>query len=72
MALEWQRQQEQLAREERIYQEQLEQERQDRELAQRLAQESNEQLEESPPLVRKYDNKAYKAIVAVVASIFSP
>ncbi|EEZ98246.1 myosin heavy chain 95F isoform X2 [Tribolium castaneum] len=38
---------------ERRYQEQLEQERQDHELALRLAQESNGQLEESPPMIRK-------------------
>lgn len=53
LALELQQQQEKLAQEERRYQEQLEQERQDRELALRLAQESNGQLEESPPMIRK-------------------
>lgn len=53
-ALELQAQQEREAQEERHYQEQLEQERQDHELALRLAQESNGQLEESPPLMRKY------------------
>lgn len=52
-ALELQAQQEKESQEERRYQEQLEQERQDRELALRLAQESNGQLEESPPLIRK-------------------
>lgn len=52
-ALELQAQQERELQEERRYQEQLEQERQDRELALRLAQESNGQLEESPPLIRK-------------------
>lgn len=52
-ALELQAQQEKELQEERRYQEQLEQERQDRELALRLAQESNGQLEESPPLIRK-------------------
>lgn len=52
-ALELQAQQEKELQEERHYQEQLEQERQDRELALRLAQESNGQLEESPPLMRK-------------------
>ncbi|XP_044259519.1 myosin heavy chain 95F isoform X2 [Tribolium madens] len=41
------------AMDERRYQEQLEQERQDHELALRLAQESNGQLEESPPMIRK-------------------
>lgn len=40
--------------EDRQYQEQLEQERQDHELALRLAQENNENLEDSPPLSRKY------------------
>lgn len=49
-----QAQQERDAQEERKYQEQLEQERQDHELALRLAQESNGQIEESPPLIRKY------------------
>lgn len=48
-----QAQQERELQEERRYQEQLEQERQDRELALRLAQESNGQLEDSPPLIRK-------------------
>lgn len=43
-----------LEEEERRYQEQLEQERQDRELALRLAQESNGQVEDSPTLVRKW------------------
>lgn len=71
MALELQQQQEKIAQEERYYQEQLEQERQDRELAMRLAQESNGQLEESPPMTRKYA-KVYSGFVNVVASIFSP
>jgi myosin-6 len=48
-----QAQQEKDAIDERRYQEQLEQERQDHELALRLAQESNGQLEESPPMIRK-------------------
>ncbi|XP_066252455.1 myosin heavy chain 95F isoform X2 [Euwallacea similis] len=52
LALELQKQQVQMEQEERKYQEQLEQERQDRELALRLAQESNGQIEESPPLIR--------------------
>lgn len=43
-----------LEEEERRYQEQLEQERQDRELALRLAQESNGQVEDSPTLARKW------------------
>lgn len=54
IALELQQQQAKLEQEERFYQEQLEQERQDRELALRLAQETNGQIEESPPLARKY------------------
>ncbi|KAJ3665011.1 hypothetical protein Zmor_000532 [Zophobas morio] len=41
------------ALDERRYQERLEQERQDHELALRLAQESNGQIEESPPMIRK-------------------
>ncbi|XP_076257513.1 myosin heavy chain 95F jaguar isoform X3 [Rhynchophorus ferrugineus] len=53
LAHELQLQQEKMEQEERKYQEQLEQERQDRELALRLAQESNGHLEESPPLARK-------------------
>ncbi|KAF7268241.1 hypothetical protein GWI33_018604 [Rhynchophorus ferrugineus] len=52
LAHELQLQQEKMEQEERKYQEQLEQERQDRELALRLAQESNGHLEESPPLAR--------------------
>lgn len=39
--------------EQRRYQEQLDQERQDHELALRLAQESNGQVEDSPPVARK-------------------
>lgn len=71
IALELQKQQHKLEQEERIYQEQMEQERQDRELALRLAQETNGQLEESPPMIRKYA-KVYQGIVFAVASIFSP
>lgn len=58
LAQELQKNQAVLEEEERRYQEQLEQERQDRELALRLAQESNGQLEESPPMVRKTDTLA--------------
>lgn len=36
------------------FRQQLEQERRDHELALRLAQESNGQVEDSPPLLRKY------------------
>lgn len=36
------------------YRQQLEQERRDHELALRLAQETNGQVEDSPPLTRKY------------------
>ncbi|KAI4457701.1 myosin [Holotrichia oblita] len=52
-ALELQKQKEKEAEEERKMEQHLEQERQDHELALRLAQESNGQLEESPPLSRK-------------------
>lgn len=51
--MELQKQKDKEAEEERKLQQQLEQERQDHELAVRLAQESNGQLEESPPLSRK-------------------
>ncbi|KAF5299207.1 hypothetical protein FQA39_LY02380 [Lamprigera yunnana] len=51
-ALELQALQEREAQEERIYQEHLEQDRQDHEIALRLAHESNGQVEESPLLVR--------------------
>ncbi|KAF5307261.1 hypothetical protein FQR65_LT06977 [Abscondita terminalis] len=51
-ALALQEQHEKEAQEERIYQEHLEQERQDHELAVRLAQESNGQVEDSPSLIR--------------------
>lgn len=60
-----------MEQEERLYQDQIEQERQDRELALRLAQESNGQLEESPPMMRKYD-KVSRGIVFAIASLFSP
>lgn len=66
-----QQQQEKLEREERLYQEQMEQERQDRELALRLAHENNGQLEESPPMMRKYDTLS-RSIVFAIASVFSP
>lgn len=39
--------------EDRKYNEQLEQERRDHELAVRLAQESNGQVDDSPPLARR-------------------
>lgn len=42
------------AKEDSEYREQLEQERRDHELAVRLAQESNGQVEENPPILRKY------------------
>lgn len=41
------------AQEDTKYRQQLQQERRDHELALRLAQESNGQVEESPPLMRK-------------------
>nr|CAI5863965.1 unnamed protein product [Callosobruchus analis] len=74
LAEELQKQQEKLAQDERKYQEQLEQERQDRELALRLAQETNGQVEESPPLIRKYDkyDRLCKRVAFVFASVFSP
>ncbi|VEN38644.1 unnamed protein product [Callosobruchus maculatus] len=74
LAEELQKQQEKLAQDERKYQEQLEQERQDRELALRLAQETNGQVEESPPLIRKYDryDKICKRVAFAFASVFSP
>ncbi|XP_049820638.1 myosin heavy chain 95F isoform X2 [Aethina tumida] len=46
--------------EQRRYQEQLDQERQDHELALRLAQESNGQVEDSPPVARKTVNQQNK------------
>ena len=42
------------AQEDNAYRQQLEQERRDHELAILLAQESNGQVEDSPPLMRKY------------------
>lgn len=48
-----QAQQEKEAREEQLFRDQLEQERHDHELALRLAQESNGQIEDSPPLSRR-------------------
>lgn len=53
-ALMLQAQLEKEAREDSQYREQLEQERRDHELALRLAQESNGQIEESPTMSRKY------------------
>lgn len=44
---------EQEAKEDSKYRQQLEQERRDHELALRLAQESNGQVDDSPPLIRK-------------------
>ncbi|CAG9815351.1 unnamed protein product [Phaedon cochleariae] len=52
LALELQKQQEKEEQEMRVYQDHLEQEKQDREVALRLAQESNGQIEESPPTIR--------------------
>lgn len=42
------------AQEDNEYRQQLEQERRDHELAMRLAQETNSQVEDSPLLMRKY------------------
>lgn len=46
------------AQEDSKYRQQLEQERRDHELALRLAQESNGQLDESPQMSRKYVSKS--------------
>ena len=62
LALKAQREKE--AEEERRLQQQLEQERQDHELATRLANESNGQLEESPPTIRKYEFRTFTAFSA--------
>lgn len=43
------------AEEDNQYRQQLEQERRDHELAMRLAQESNSQVDDSPLLMRKYE-----------------
>lgn len=47
------------AQEDAKYRQQLEQERRDHELAMRLAQESNGQVDDSPPLARKYVSFIY-------------
>lgn len=52
-ALALQAQMEKEAQEDVKYRQQLEQERRDHELAMRLASESNGQVEESPPMIRK-------------------
>lgn len=46
---------------------QLEQERRDHELALRLAQESNGQVEDSPPLIRKYVSHTLHESNSIVA-----
>lgn len=51
----WQAQLEKEAEEDNQYRQQLEQERRDHELAMRLAQESNSQVDDSPLLMRKYE-----------------
>ncbi|EAA06889.5 AGAP000776-PA [Anopheles gambiae str. PEST] len=56
-ALALQAQLEKEAQEDIQYRQQLEQERRDHELALRLAQESNGQVEDSPPALRKYANR---------------
>lgn len=53
-ALALQAQIEKEAQDDAKYRKQLEQERRDHELAMRLANESNGQVEESPPMIRKY------------------
>lgn len=52
-ALALQAQMEKEAQDDAKYRQQLEQERRDHELAMRLASESNGQVEESPPMIRK-------------------
>lgn len=52
-ALALQAQMEKEAHDDAKYRQQLEQERRDHELAMRLASESNGQVEESPPMIRK-------------------
>jgi len=54
-ALALQKQLEKEAQEDNAYRQQLEQERRDHELAIRLANESNGQVDDSPPLARKYE-----------------
>jgi myosin-6 len=56
------------AQEDSKYRQQLEQERRDHELALRLAQESNGQLDESPQMSRKYVPK----IIVVISVQFFP
>lgn len=53
-ALSLQAQLEKEAKDDAKYRQQLEQERRDHELALRLASESNGQVEDSPPVIRKY------------------
>lgn len=53
-ALVLQAQMEKEAKDDAKYRQQLEQERRDHELALRLASESNGQVEDSPPVIRKY------------------
>ncbi|KAL5282800.1 MYO6 family protein [Megaselia abdita] len=55
-ALALQAQMEKEAQDDAKYRQQLEQERRDHELAMRLASESNGQVEESPPMIRKSEN----------------
>lgn len=50
----FQAQLEEEAQQDNQYRQQLEQERRDHEMALRLARESNGQVEDSPPLIRKY------------------
>lgn len=58
-ALMLQAQLEKEAQEDSAYRQQLEQERRDHELALRLAQESNGQIEESPTMSRKYVDDSF-------------
>lgn len=56
------------AEEDNQYRQQLEQERRDHELAMRLAQESNSQVDDSPLLMRKYEIFDTKFILIVLQS----
>lgn len=53
------------AEEDNQYRQQLEQERRDHELAMRLAQESNSQVDDSPLLMRKYESNSIYSFLYV-------
>lgn len=69
-ALVLQAQLEKEAKDDAKYRQQLEQERRDHELALRLANESNGQVEDSPPVIRKYVFASPKRIDIYVYSIY--